>query len=238
MLATGERGRRARRPPDLIEPARYGRCVFNIDMGKQRGRLAAWAAHQGFTCVVPENEHTRPMRPAFYFGRHQERPCLVSWSALESRTPREDGGSRKTYTFRVQTYTVAASGPIAYTVSSRTGRRAPTTFDDLALPDRAAAQMPPACQRAFWQLIQPAPRDFAEFARPPGHQLAIVSRSDMDEFLPEGWFETDAVLVNTSCGVSAQVETTSDMIGRALDRAGWMCWSLEYEAELPDDLRV
>lgn len=134
---------------------------------------------------------------------------------------------------------VAAIEPIAFGVTTRTGRRVPNDVDDLDLPPTAAEGMSAPVQRAFWQLVQPRPDlDRVAIGSPPGHQLAIVARDAIADFLPSGWFADAGAIVNTSCGVVDDLGTTQRDIGRALDRAGWMCWALEYGADVPDGLRI
>ncbi|MGH1505836.1 MAG: hypothetical protein ACRBI6_19970 [Acidimicrobiales bacterium] len=205
---------------------------------REREMLARWAEQAGFACVVAENERARPIQPAFSFAHHSGRPTLVSWRVLESSAT--DGEHRRrTTAFKALVYMVPSIEPIAYSVTTRTGQRVADRFGDLDLPSPAAELMPDPVRRAFWQLVQPRPDlDLATIGSPAGHQLSISPRERIAEFLPPGWFAEAGGIVNTSCRVAHDLAATQRELGRALDRAGWMCWSLEHRADVPDGLRI
>lgn len=186
----------------------------NLDVAEERTMLAELAPGLGAVCIRPDNAATRPMVPAQYALTWSDRPVVISWA-----------------------------GEADYVIDSwdddRARRRVWNVYAEVITGVAAplGAALPPTATRTqlALQVHQPAAGDPASGR----HFVAAVPRDDLSHLLPAGGFEstpTCAVTRTMLTGVDRGVAAAG--LRRALDRGGWMAWSLEHGADVPAGLVV
>ncbi len=186
----------------------------NLDFAAERSLLSELAPSLGAVCVRPDNAMTRPISPAQYALTWSERPVLISWAGEAEQirdTWDDDRPHRRVWNMYAEVIT-GVSTPLGPSLPAAANR------SQLALQQHQPGAGDPAKGRHF---------------------VATVPREKLVHLLPPSGFDaTPTCVITRTLLTGTERVAAAAGLRRALDRGGWMAWSLEHGADLPTGLVV